>query len=73
MSTDPREKLGKAAELTETKVREFPLAAVGLAFGAGVVLGAVGYALLRPEPTLRERIEDSEVSRKLTKLLGKYV
>ena len=68
-----KEKLGTATELTEAKVREFPIAAVGLAFGAGVLLGAVGYALLRPEPTLRDRIEDSEVSRKLQKLPGKYL
>ncbi len=68
-----KEQLSNAADVTEAKVREFPLAAVGLAFGAGVVAGAVGYALLRREQTWRDRIEDADVGRRLSKLLHRFI
>mgnify|MGYP001222472700 CR=1 FL=1 len=73
-----KEQLGQVAGATEAKVKEFPLAAVGLAFGAGVLLGAVGYALLHREPpTLRERLEerldDAQAGKKLQKLLDRVI
>jgi len=68
-----KEQLTHAAEATEAKVREFPIAAVGIAFGAGVVVGAVGYALLRRETTWRDRLEDADVGRRLSKLLGRFI
>jgi len=60
-------------EATEAKVRELPIAAVGIAFGEGVIGGAVGYALLRREPTWRDRIEDADVGRRLSKLLNRFI
>lgn len=68
-----KEQLGNVAEATEAKVKEFPLGAVGLAFGAGLLVGAVGYALAKREPSWSDRIEDTDVSRKLQKLLGRYL
>lgn len=69
-----KEQLGHVAQATEAKVKEFPIAAVGLAFGAGLVVGAVGYALLKREPpSLRDRIDDAQVGRKLQKLIDRFI
>ncbi len=48
---------GKAAEYTEKNVKKYPLAAVGIALGSGVVLGTLGTLLFRPRhPSVYERV-----------------
>jgi len=44
---DAKQKIADLEESFETKVSEKPLQSVGIAFGAGVVAGALIYALLR--------------------------
>ena len=54
----------KAADATEDTVRKYPLAAVGIAMGAGVCVGALTVGLLMPRPkTLTQRIGELEVTR----------
>ncbi|MBK7861104.1 MAG: hypothetical protein IPJ65_21340 [Archangiaceae bacterium] len=53
------EKLHEANEAARSQVQKYPLATVGIAFGVGLALGAVGWALLAPRPpTLRDRFDD---------------
>ena len=44
------EKLEAAPDAARERVREYPLATVGVAFGVGVLVGAMGWALLQPRP-----------------------
>ncbi len=44
--------LSKAASATETFAKENPWAAAGTALGVGILLGAVGYRLFAPRPTI---------------------
>jgi ElaB/YqjD/DUF883 family membrane-anchored ribosome-binding protein len=62
--------LSKAADVTEDTVRKYPLAAVGVAMGAGVAIGALAASLLMPRPkTLTQRIGELEVLRGASRLL----
>jgi ElaB/YqjD/DUF883 family membrane-anchored ribosome-binding protein len=54
----------KVADATEDTVRKYPLAAMGIAMGAGVAIGALTVGLLMPRPkTLSQRIGELEVTR----------
>jgi hypothetical protein len=69
------EKLEAAPDAARDRVREYPLATVGVAFGVGVLVGAMGWALLQPRPaTLRSRIAGGlpriPSKKKLRKMFG---
>ena len=52
-----REVLARVAARTEALARENPWASAGTMLGVGIVLGAVGYRLFSPKPTLGARAE----------------
>ena len=65
--------IGKVADLTETQVRAYPLAAVGIALGSGMALGVLGTILFTPRPpTTMERIYDSKLGSQMWRLFKKY-
>ena len=67
------EQLGKLAETTEQKVKRYPLAAIGIAAGCGVVLGTLGTLLFTPKPaTMMDRMKDLELYGQARKLFSKY-
>jgi len=64
------DKLEHAPDAARKQVRRYPLATVGIAFGAGVALGIAGWALFAPRPpTFRERFD----ARRLRRLLDRLV
>jgi ElaB/YqjD/DUF883 family membrane-anchored ribosome-binding protein len=67
------EQLGRIAEQTEKNVRKYPLAAIGIALGSGVLLGTLGTLLFTPkEPTMTEKLRDLELYAQAKKLFSKY-
>lgn len=67
------EQLGKLAEQTEKNVKKYPLAAIGIALGSGVVLGTLGTLLFTPkEPTMVDRFNDLQLGTQIRKLFSKY-
>ena len=67
------EQVGKLAEQTEKSVRKYPMAAVGIALGSGVVLGTLGALLFTPRPpTMQERLADMQLGSYFKKLLSRY-
>jgi hypothetical protein len=53
-------------------VRKYPLAAVGVALGCGVALGALVTGLAMPRPkTFTERLGEYEIAKKAMKLFGR--
>ena len=68
-----QETLQEAPDRAREQVQRFPLAAVGIAFGAGIALGALGWALLAPRPpTLSERVGGLTDKKRLRKLLARF-
>jgi ElaB/YqjD/DUF883 family membrane-anchored ribosome-binding protein len=66
------EGLTKVADATEDTVRKYPLAAVGVALGCGVALGALVTGLAMPRPkTFTERLGEYEIAKKAMKLFGR--
>jgi hypothetical protein len=62
--------LTRLADSTEDTVRKYPLAALGLALGAGVALGAIGTRLIMPRRrTMLERIGAFEAMKGARRLL----
>jgi hypothetical protein len=67
------EQITRVADITEHKVKEYPLAAVGIALGSGVALGAIVTALLMPKPqTFADRVYDMELGKTFRKLLDRF-
>jgi hypothetical protein len=67
------EQVGRIAEQTERSVRKYPLAAIGIAFASGAVLGTLGAILFKPrEPTLAEKLKDMELYSQARRLWSKY-
>lgn len=68
---------GKAADYTEKSVKKYPLAAIGIALGGGVLLGTLGTILFMPkERTVVDRfsgrINDLKLGRTFRKLMSQY-
>ena len=64
--------LGKVAEATEKNVKRYPLAAVGIALGSGVIIGTLGTLLFRPRPpTLKDRFYELELGDRVNRLFKK--
>ena len=55
--------VARAATGTGKAVRKYPLAAAGIALGAGVAIGALGYRMLAPKrpKTLFERLAQASL------------
>ena len=65
---------GKAADYTEKNVKKYPLAAIGIALGGGVLLGTLGTLLFTPkEPTVVDRFNDMKLGATFRKLMSKYI
>jgi len=52
-----RLELARVANTTGQLAKENPWAAAGTLIGVGMVLGAIGYGLFAPRPTLRRTLE----------------
>src|SRR4051812_35188924 len=66
------EGLTRLADSTEDQVRKNPLPAIGIALGAGLLLGAVGMRLLTPrQKTLVDRVADYEVVKGAIRLFNR--
>ena len=68
---------GKAADSTEKNVKKYPLAAVGIALGSGVVLGTLGTLLFTPKKTsMYDRVAELNLGAQALKigrkLLSRY-
>ena len=48
-----------AAKSSVQLAKKNPLAAAGIALGAGAVLGAIAHAVLAPKPTVRDTVMDA--------------
>jgi ElaB/YqjD/DUF883 family membrane-anchored ribosome-binding protein len=66
------EGLTKLADSTEDQVRKNPLAAIGIALSAGVVLGALGMRILMPRRrTMLDRVGDYEAVKGARRLFNR--
>jgi hypothetical protein len=73
IATAASETLHEVPDKAREQVQKFPLATVGIAFGAGVVLGALGWAMLGPRPaTFGDRIGEFADRKRLRKLLARF-
>jgi hypothetical protein len=67
------DQIGRVADMTETQVRAYPLAAVGIALGSGIALGVLGAVLFTPRPpSLMDRIADMKLGAMMRRRMKRY-
>jgi ElaB/YqjD/DUF883 family membrane-anchored ribosome-binding protein len=73
VASQAKEQIGNVTEMTEDTVRKYPIAAVGIALGSGVLLGGILGALLKPNPpTLWDKVVDLKIGEYFAGLVKKF-
>ncbi len=73
VASQAKEQVANVTEMTEDTVRKYPIAAVGIALGSGLLLGGVLGALLKPSrPTLWDKIVDLKIGEYFGKMAKKF-